>query len=213
VYTDAILSIVILPGVLLAFAGVAIYQAKQAGKNFVAMADKLGLTLETTGRFFKKHRLTGQLRGKPVEVFSYTTGAGKSRRTWAAMAVAVGKTGGLTFSLERKVAFIDFFARLFRKIDVKTGDEVFDQQWLLKTNQPELMRAILLPELRQKLMRYAGDGISSPGFKLETYRVQYSEQGSFSTMKVCRRIEECTGLLCDLADAVEVGAEMQNPPA
>ncbi|MFT3869016.1 MAG: hypothetical protein QM715_11210 [Nibricoccus sp.] len=208
--SDAYLPIAIFGAVIVAIAFITLYQTKKAGENLAALAQRLGLTLKTTGKFFKKHSLVGELRGKQAEVFSYTTGAGKSRRTWAAMAVTVGKTGGLTFSLERRVAFLDFFARAFRRNEVKTGDEIFDRQWLLKTNRPELMQAILLPELRQKLTSFLGSGATSPSFKLETYRVQYSEQGSFSSDKVCQRIATGADILCELADIVEVTAEMKN---
>lgn len=207
---DALISLCIFATVVVVILTAGYYRAEKAGENLEELSKRLGLVLKTTGRFFKKHSLSGGFRGKPAEVYSYTTGSGKSTRHWAAIAVTVSKTGGLTFSLERKTVFIDFFARMFRRNDVKTGDEIFDRQWVLKTNQPELMRAILLPELRQKLMHYAGDGISSPSFKLETYRVQYSEQGSFSSDKVCQRIAGCAEVLCELVEIVEVSADVKN---
>ena len=117
-------------------------------------------------------------------------------------AVTARKTGGLTFSLERRVAFLDFFARFFRRNEAKTGDASFDSNWVLKTNRPEFMQAALLPEMRAKIIQFTGDGVSRPNFKLEGFRVVYSESGSFSSDKVCDRIAQAADIVCDLVDAV-----------
>lgn len=211
VNSDNILAALIPGAVVVAIVAVIVVQNKKTKANLAALAQQLGFSVETTGRFIKKTRLVGQLRGKAMEIFGYTTGSGKTQKHWASIAVQVTKTGGLTFSLEQRVAFFDAIARLFRKNEAKVGDATFDERWVLKTNQPEFMQAALLPELREKLMRFSGSGISSPSFKLAGSRVQYSELGSFSSEKMCRRLAECTGLLCELADIVEVGAEMQRP--
>lgn len=186
------------------------FQTKKAGENLAKLATRLGLALATTGKYFKKHSLTGELRGRTAEVFNYTTGAGKSKQTWSALAVTAKKTGGLTFTVERRVAFLDLFSRVFRKNEVKTGDAVFDKSWVLKTNRPDFMQAALLPEMRTKLLRFADGSIAAPSFKLETQRVVYAERGSFSSEKICDRIEAAVDVLSDLADVVEVGAEMKE---
>ena len=189
---------------------IALKQSKKAKANLTVLGQKLGLSLETKGRWFKKHRLVGQLRGKATEVFAYTTGSGKSQRKWVAIAVQVKGNGGLTFSLKRRMTLFEFVARLFRKNEAKTGDMNFDEKWLLTTNQPDFMRAALLPETREKIMRLSGGGLASSNYKLALSKVQYSEQSSFSRDKLCTRFEELAPLVCDLADVVEVGAELQK---
>ena len=72
------------------------------------------------------------------------------------------------------------------------------------------MRSALLPELRENISRLSGRGLTSANFKNELYTVQYSEQGSFSSAKLCARFEEIAGLVCDLADVVEVYAEVKK---
>lgn len=186
------------------------FQTKKAGENLTNLATSLGLTLSTTGSLFKKHSLAGIIRGKTTEVFTYTTGAGKSKQTWSAVGVTVNKVGGLTFTLKRRVPLFDFFSRLMGKDEAKTGDAVFDKSWVLKTNQPHILQAILLPELRQKIMNFIGNGANTPSFKLETFRVVYAERGAFSSTKVCARIAQAVEVTCDLVDAVEVGMALND---
>ncbi len=185
-------------------------QAKKARANLTVLGDKLGLNMATAGRFFKKYRLVGEVRGKAVEVFSYTTGSGKSQQRWVAIVVAVRAAGGLTFTLKRRFTLFEFIARQFRKNAVEIGDAAFDQQWVLTTNHATFMRSALLPEMREKILRFGGRGWSSGNFKYETYKVQYAEQGSFSDAKLCARFEEMVSLLCDLSDAIEVYADLQK---
>ena len=207
---DAIIPIVMVLTVALAVIVIAIFQAKKAKANLVALGDKLGLALKTEGSLFKKHRLTGTLRGKSVEVFGYTTGSGKSQRRWVAISVRIKATGGLTFSLKRRSSVFDFVAKLFRKNSVEIGDVAFDKKWVLITNQPDFMRTALLPELREKIMGLSGGSVASGHYKCEGFTVQYAEQSSFSSAKLCTRFEGLAGLVCDLTDVVEIGAEVQK---
>jgi hypothetical protein len=207
---DVIFPIVMVATVAAVVIVISIIQAKKAKANLIALGDKLGLSLETQGRYFKKHRLTGLLSGKAVEVFSYTTGAGKSKRTWAAVSVRVKASGGLTFSLKRRLSLFEFVAKLFRKNSVELGDAAFDKKWVLTTNQPDFMRVALLPEMREKIMRLSGGSMASGHYKCERDTVQYAEQGSFSSAKVCTRFAAIAGLVCDLADVVEIRAEVQK---
>lgn len=201
---------IIFVSVVLVILFVVLRQEKDAKANLTRLGDKLGLRLDVQGRFFKKYRLVGELRGKTAEFFSYTTGSGKSQQRWVAIAVGVKATSGLAFSLKRKMSIFEFIARMFRKNSVETGDVVFDKAWALTTNQPDFMRAALLAEMREKILRLSGGGLSSANYQYNFHTVQYSEQGSFGSAKLCARLEEIAGLVCDLADVVEVYAEVKK---
>lgn len=213
VRTSFVIPFVIFGVVLVVIVVAARLAEKKAAANMAKLAARLGLGHRIAGKFIKKHSLAGELRGRPAEVYKYTTGSGKSQQTWVALAVTVRKTGGLTFSIERKLVFLEFVARMFRRNEAKTGDVEFDKAWLLKTNQPDFMRAALLPELRQKIDGLVASGARAPNFKLEICRVVYSEQGLLSTEAVCDRIAQAVDVVCDLGDVVEVGAEMKDPRA
>lgn len=208
---DAIIPVVVAVTVVVATLATSLVQAKKARANLAALGERLGLKLETQGRYFKKHRLVGERRGKPAQILSYTTGAGKSQQRWVAVIVSVKATGGLTFSLGQRMPFSDVLARLFRKKREATGDTPFDKKWALTTNQPDFMRAALLPEMREKITQLSARSLASGGrYKLERTEIQYAEQGSFSNAKLCARFEEIAEIVCDLADAVEVYADLQK---
>jgi hypothetical protein len=207
---DTIISLVIFGLVVVVIFAIAIIQGNKATANLKQLGEKLGLRLEVQGRFSKKHRLVGVLRDKSVEFYSYTTGSGKSQQKWAAVAVSVKVASLLTFSLKRRLSLFEFIARRFRKNAVEMGDADFDKAWVLITNRPDYMRAALLPEMREKILRLSGGGMRSANYKHEFHTVQYSEQGSFSSAKLCDRFEEIAGLLCDLADVVEVYDEVKK---
>jgi len=207
---EAFIPIIVVGLAILLITVITFFQTKKARANLVALGDKLGLKLETEGKYFKKYRLTGLLRGKPVTIFSYTTGSGKSKRTWAAISSRPNASGWLTFSLKRRMTIFEFVAKLFRKNSIETGDAAFDKKWVLTTNRPDFLRMALLPELREKIMRLSGGSMASGYYKCELSMVQYAEQGSFSSEKLCTRFGELAGLVCDLAAMVEVGAELQK---
>jgi hypothetical protein len=64
--------------------------------------------------------------------------------------------------------------------------------------------------MREKILRLSGGSMASGCFKLEFNKVQYAEQGSFSSAKLCARFAEVAELVCDLADVVEVFTEVQK---
>lgn len=201
------------------FVGIAIFMVVQGGKaslaartNAQGLAERLGLTLEpatpTWGRFYPPPRAIGTVRGKRVELFSYSTGSGKSRKTWAAISVAPAIPGGLTFSLTRQ-GLGSRVLSLFGAKEIEVGNRAFDDRWFIQTNQPEFLRAALLPELQAKLM--ALDRTTLPGsVQLADGVVKYAEQGSFDRREICERIAAVLDVLCDLADVAEVWAQSRQ---
>ncbi|MEI6862181.1 MAG: hypothetical protein WCL04_08010 [Verrucomicrobiota bacterium] len=60
--------------------------SRKANANLRALAERLGLEFRPSQGLFKgSARVAGTLRGKPVELFIFTTGVGKSRTIWTAV--------------------------------------------------------------------------------------------------------------------------------
>ncbi len=201
------------------FAGVFVFIIWQSGKASIAaranvqgLADRLGLVLAPAtpmfGRFYPPPRATGTIRGKRVELFNYSTGSGKSRKTWAAISVAPAMPSGLTFSLTRQ-GLGSRVLSLFGAKEIEVGNRAFDDRWFVQTNQPDFLRAALLPELQEKLL--ALDRSKLPGsVRLEDGVVKYAEQGSFHNREICERLAAVLDVLCDLADVAEVWAQSRQ---
>lgn len=188
---------------------VALETRKSAG-NMRGLSEALGLAVAPTatvlGIFHREARASGRVRGKFVEVFSFSTGSGKSRTQWSAITATPKATGGLIFSI-RPQNFGTRIMEVFGSKEIQLGDPEFDRRWFVQTNQPDFFRAALLPEMRAKITALVLDG-QSRGAKLELENsvVRYAEIGSFSSAPRTARIREASAVVCDLADIAEVFA-------
>lgn len=183
----------------------AVLHQKKARANLQALAARLGL--QVTGD--TKHRLAtggvaGTYQGKAVRFWTYSTGSGKSRRTWCAVGVRPRAHGGLEFELQRQ-GFGTKIMEWFGAKEIQVGDPAFDRDWFIRTNQPEFLAAALVPEIRAKLTALRPAAADKP-FRLEAGEVQISTPGSFGSEQVIARLESCLPLLFDLADIAEVFA-------
>jgi len=194
-----------------------VWQAKRAAENIHRLAASLGLQYDTRppiwGVIYREIRARGQLRGKSVELFPFSIGAGKSRTQCCAVTATVPAGNRLTFHLRRQ-GFGTGVMELFGAQEVQTGDVEFDRAWFIQTNQPEFFRQALLPEVRARIMalvRETGVLGRRMDFRLDETTVRYSEVGSFAESGCCQRCGRAVEIVCDLADVAEVFAE--QPPA
>ncbi|HEX2854591.1 MAG TPA: hypothetical protein VHO24_15275 [Opitutaceae bacterium] len=187
----------------------AVTSAKKTAVRFQQLATNLGLTLEparvTLGIFHSAPRASGERRGKKMELFTYTTGSGKSRTSWCAISAQPRADGGLTFGLSRQ-GFGSKIAQLFGSREIQVGDPAFDDTWFIQTNRPDFFGAALLPEMRARLTHATRNASRGGSFKLEHGKVVYAEVGSFHDEMRCARFESVAEVICDLADVAEVHA-------
>lgn len=177
--------------------------SRKSQTNLKRLAERLRLTaLETKPvlGFYPNPEATGELRGKPVRLYNYSTGSGKSRTTWSAVEVNPGADGGLTFLITRE-GFGTTLQRAFGMKEIEVGDHTFDQEWFIRTNQPDFLAAALIPEVREKMHGFPGR------WQLEAGLVKYVEQGVFSDDQRCERFAKAAETACDLADIAEVFAQ------
>lgn len=180
--------------------------SRKAHDNLCELAQRLNLKIEEVKPvlgFYKQADITGEIRGKQVRLYLYTTGTSKSKTTWAAIAVVPREHGGLTFSMTRQ-GFGSRVKALFGAEEIKVGDEKFDREWFIETNAPDFLAAGLLPEMQRKIQPHHGN------WKLKDGVIIYSEQGSFSDRERCTRFIAITEAACDLADVAEVYAKQSS---
>lgn len=186
----------------------AVVQRRRTAANLQKLAGQLGLEFFPARRWLERPRVAGTRRGKFTQIFTYTTGSGKTAKTWSAARVQMAVPGPLHLTLKKR-GFATKLSTLFGTRAVTLEDSAFDQAWFMQTNQPEFLRAALLPELREKLiaMRRAG---ASGTFELKGGEVKYVELGIFADAKRTARFVTVVDLLCDLADVAEVAAEQKS---
>lgn len=197
-------------GIPVLIAWAAARASAKAWRNGQALADRLGLTLEPAqpkfGRFYPSPRASGIIRGKRAAFFSFATGSGKSRVTWAAITIAPADAGGLTFAIDRQ-GILTRLGELFGAKEIQVGEPAFDAAWFIQTNQPDFFRAAFLPELQAKLTALHAQGQLRGGLVLKDGVVMYKEQGTFHQEAQCARLAGVVELACDLADVAEVWAK------
>ena len=204
----------------------------RAKKNLTALAERLGFTvtpnfripaLERSARTHSSSTITitlgakteflsqefgiqGTVRGRGVRFSKYTTGSGKSSISWVELAVAA-KANGFIFSLQPE-NFVWKIFEFFGQHEIKIGDEEFDKRWRINANDAPTLQMLLLPELRAKIEQTSA---RFGEFYLDHDWIRYREQGTFSDAKRVARLEGMVGLMCDLAQAIEVAAENYRP--
>ena len=95
-------------------------------ENMRQLGVRLGLEFQLADGWNALPRLSGNLCGKLADVFTYTTGSGKHRKTWGVISVRPAVDGSaLTFTLQRQ-GFGTKISELFGSRDIAVGDPAFD---------------------------------------------------------------------------------------
>jgi hypothetical protein len=191
-------------GAFAAVAVTAIRHAAKVRKEFPRWAEEIGWTATPMTSWTTPAEATGVHAGRRGRVFSFTTGSGKSRRTWAAIELSAGAASGLELELTRQ-GFGSKVAALFGAKEIQVGDAAFDARWFIRTNRPDYMKAALLPEFRARIEELERRGGRVMKLEIKQGRAIYSEQGFFNA-PVRARLAAALPVLADLAALAEVEA-------
>lgn len=175
----------------------------KAVQNLAAIAARLALELKVVKHAFglQEASVEGQLQGKRVRFWSYTTGSGKSQRRWIAVGAQPRQGGALSFRIEPQ-GLGTRVAEFFGAKEIQVGDRRFDDAWFVRTNAPEVFGAALVPEIREKLLAARTAGAKG-SYRIDEGWVVYAEEGSFAKPEAAQRLESLAPTLLDLADVVE----------
>lgn len=202
-------ALLVLPG-MIALVGLVIWAARVHARKTREMlhgfAQRAGLRIQeqTVLGFTSVQSLEGTQAGRTIRYWTYATGSGKSRITWAAVGVQPRAAAGLQFELTRQ-NLGSRIMEMFGVKEVRVGDPAFDAAWFVRTNQPDFLAAALVPSIRARLLAGPAEGLSVR-YKLEQGPVHYAEQGGFASAAVLARLERQLPLLHELADVAEVFA-------
>lgn len=151
----------------------------------------------------RENGLEGIYQGKKIHVAEFVSGAGKYSMSWGEMAVAVD-AGGFYFSLRHKT-FDQKLLKLVCDTSIKTGDEAFDHVWEIETSNEAAIRAILGPDLLQKIKETAlGRGAV---FILENNWLRGKEPGGLSSVSWGGAPAGMLEMMVYFAEAVDVAVE------
>ena len=180
-------------------------QQRQTRKQMAGLARRLGLE-------FKRHKaklgfeppptVAGPHRNRAVRFFSYTIRSGKNSTTWSAVAAAVGGAGGFSLELFPK-HFLNRIAAAFGLQDIQVGDPLFDQAFVVKSNDPAYAAAALLPEIRSCLLAERTRGARGH-LAITDGETRHAEVGTFNNEARVARLTRMLEVVCDLAEVAEI---------
>ena len=186
-------------------------QQRKTIENLTKLASRLGLELKRQPAklgFEASPTVTGQYRGRQVRFFDYRTGSGKNRRSWSAVSAAAPGSGAFTLELAAE-NFLTRIAVSMGMQDLKIGDPIFDQAFLVRSN--DAAAAALLPEIRARLLttfpRLFGGELTVKGGE-----VRYAEGGGLGDAACVARLADMLELACDLAEVAEALPALQPQP-
>ncbi len=205
--TPLVFFVSVLVVVVVGSVGLSRWQANRARANLSALARDLGLQLQekapALGVFPLVPTASGRREGRTMRLHTFTTGSGKQRQSWQAMAVSCANPHGLTFQLGTQNV-LSSLGVLFGGQDVQVGDPVFDGRFVVKTNAVDYLRAALLPEIRATLLQCWSNRAMGAAIRLEGDQLVYAEPGSFTETAVVERMKAMAQPMSVLATLPEV---------
>jgi hypothetical protein len=196
-----LLLFVVMAGLMVAWA---MRTYKRTLEEFRRWAAAQGLSVGEGAWWASLPEATGTRAGRRLRVATFSTGSGKSKQTWLAAAVAVGAGGRLELEFKRQ-GFGTKVAEWFGAKEVTLGEAGFDARWFVRTNQPDFVKAALLPEMRLRIDAVAALGGRELRIEIKDGWVRYVEHGGVNA-QACGRIERALPLLDELAVLAEVSA-------
>jgi hypothetical protein len=180
----------------------AVWSVRKTRDGLARLARDLGLQLHekppVLGLFRSTPMVDGELGGRKVRFFELCTGSGKSRQTWSAVSVGCANPHDFRLRLGPQ-SFLTKLGEKFGLQDVSVGDPPFDEKFVVQTNAPEFLRAALLPEMRDPLLRHWPAGLAGASLKIEGGEVVYADCMPFSDEKLLLRMESLVDVLIALA--------------
>ena len=177
--------------------------------HFKWLATRLGLTLMWGDSKFPGNPILGFIRnavelvetykGKPLKIYHWCSRSGnKNGPTHATARIECSSSQGLTFQLSRELLRSKLGKSLGMQ-DVQTGDERFDNLFIVKTNKPDYIKIILTPDMRIKLSNcwelYKPQGV----IKLTETELFYDELGRIKNEKNRERFPAICDVLVEIA--------------
>jgi len=180
-------------------------QQRKTREFLTALAGRLHLELRRQPAKFgfePTPTVEGRYRDRQVRFYTYSTGSGKNRTAWCAVAAAVNGAAGFTLDLCPE-NFVFRIATGFGMQDIKVDDPAFDQAFIVKSNDPAYAAAALLPEIRAQLLAARQRG-SYGCLAIKDGEVRYGENGTFDDEAKVNRMAALLDAVCGLAEVAEV---------
>lgn len=146
-------------------------------------------------------RIEGKRRGCDVSIFHYSTG-GKNSTTYATVRIAVDNPKDLKLGFSQE-SMLGKLGKTFGMQDIQTGDQRFDDKFIVKCSDPEFIQQALLREIKERFYEVWETHKSQGSITLKDEAFAYNEVGMIRNEATRNRIAVVAELMCDLGGIVK----------
>jgi len=198
-----IISFIIIGGVVLGIAMLAVQHRKKVLRNWKAAAQSLGLTFHG-GNLLQKNKITGDINNHHVSVRTATRGSGKNSKTVTEYHVQYAKSVPFSFKLTKQ-HFFHSFGKMFGMQDIEVGDKSFDDNVIVQSsNTAQICDFLTAPRrkhIKTALSSFKEITISHTGVEVVTYGMESS----------IKKLTTTINSLCAMSEAICPSRDKEHP--
>jgi hypothetical protein len=147
-------------------------------------------------------RLEGNYRNFSMKIYNYTVGSGKNSTTYSTARIIGPNPKNLTFEFHREGMFSKL-GKLVGMEDIQSGDKEFDKKFIIKSSNPDFIKVVLLPQIKEKFCDIWNQHKAQGTIRLKDEELQYNEVGTIRNEATCERFAAIADLLVDLRGTIE----------
>jgi hypothetical protein len=157
------------------------------------------------GFLAKFPEIVGTYRNFPVKIYMFTEkyGGGKSRVIRVHTGVEVKINNPHNYKLDiYEEGFFNKIYKVFGMQDIIIGNDKFDKEYIIKSNNEKITKEILTDPICDELL-YMADHKFAFGFEIVGSKIDYDEATSMTNAKKLAWFERILNMMVDLAIEVE----------
>lgn len=186
-------------GIIALIAGYGIWFRKRLTAGMTLFSGKFGFETEIPGNpVFGYPSAHGNYGERPVKVYTIQNKSFDMHDLFTIAEMDINESGDFSFCVRARNFIMKFDSLLQPLPEITTGDENFDRQFIIKTNEEKRMRDLIDPELKKILLdgsaKYPYFNLSFDGSVLKARR-----QGTFISENVRESVEFILPLMSAIA--------------
>lgn len=182
--------------------GIAFLSSKKIASRMQEFAQRHGLQyLAATIPLFSNPSVSGIFRGFQISVFIVKKSSGKSSTAYTVMEFMMPPSAAFPFHIY-EAGFFSTLGKMFGMQDIEFGDEEFDRKFIIKSDHPEKLAALLTPALKERFHK-AADQYTMWGVQCDGQKIRYEKQGSFGSAKIVTEFEDMMNLFGEIGEQLK----------
>ncbi len=122
-------------------------------QSWSSVAGKLGLHHNRPSNW-SLGNITGSMNGMPVEIFTFTRGSGKNKSTYTKIKTNITPALLSGLHIYRETPVFSSIGKFFGGQDIQTGDQVFDDKYIIKATDESAALKFLTSKIRSMILNY-----------------------------------------------------------